>query len=388
MSDKYSRIEVKRFKDSPEDIEMIIVDKQILPCNDEEGRWILYEVMTHKIRPEDLPLDITFEIWDRTFDEVELPGFQPIQITRLKQNTIQAAYCSRLYNQIPWEKDDNPIKHTEVLYQVAQERFEVYGDISDVNYEAYSWILSMLLETQFEKGSGGKNQYPLIQNKTDVLPIVDPYEDGTLYENPLEGYPLECYEVFFSSEYQFDIKTPISLMQIIRQFKEVQLAILVEAERRLGVEREYSVKTEEEFTICTVIPLLRDLGFEDVQYTHGVREYGKDVFFKRRTEFGTDEYWAAQVKFGDISGNSTRDIDNIIRQIDDAFGIPIENIYTKRKDEISKVAVIISGVFKNNAKEKIIHKIHSPAKRGNVEFIDGAKLEELKRKVYKHSKPA
>jgi hypothetical protein len=83
MSDKYSRIEVKRFKDSPEDIEEIIVDEQILPRHDEEGRWILYEVMTDWIRPEDLPFDITFEIWDRTFEEVEILGFQPIQITRV-----------------------------------------------------------------------------------------------------------------------------------------------------------------------------------------------------------------------------------------------------------------------------------------------------------------
>jgi hypothetical protein len=110
MSDKYSRIEVKRFENSPEDIEMIIVDKQVLPCNDEEGRWILYEVMTEKIRPEDLPFDITFEIWDRTFEEVEILGFQPIQITRMSQNIILAEYCSRLNNQTLWEIEDDLIE--------------------------------------------------------------------------------------------------------------------------------------------------------------------------------------------------------------------------------------------------------------------------------------
>jgi hypothetical protein len=261
----------------------------------------------------------------------------------------------------------------------------IYGDIEDVNYTAYSRVWHELIEKKYKKESARKNQQHISQDTAKGFPIADPYEDKSLYWHPPEHKAY--YGVFFTSTFQFDNKTPINLMQMIQQFKEVQLAILVEAERRLGIEREHSVKNEEEFTICTVIPLLRDLGFEDVQYTHGVREYGKDVFFKRRTEFGTDEYWAAQVKFGDVSGNSTGDIDDIVRQIEDAFGMPMENIYTKRKEEISKVAVIISGIFKNNAKEKILYKIHSPAKKGNVEFIDGAKLEGLQKRIAKYSRP-
>lgn len=54
---------------------------------------------------------------------------------------------------------------------------------------------------------------------------------------------------------------------------------------------------ESEFTIKILLPLFRKLGFVNVKYNHGNKEFGKDVTFARRTEFDEYEYYGVQVKY-------------------------------------------------------------------------------------------
>jgi hypothetical protein len=65
----------------------------------------------------------------------------------------------------------------------------------------------------------------------------------------------------------------------------------------------------------------------------------------------------------------------MLGQIDDAFKMPFHDLYTRQQQRISKLAVIISGRFTENAIEKICEKIESHAVRNNVIFIDGEKLQ-------------
>ena len=138
---------------------------------------------------------------------------------------------------------------------------------------------------------------------------------------------------------------------------------------------------EREFTLRTVLPILRKLGFNDVHYNHGNREYGRDVTFARTTEFSELEHWAAQVKLGDVSGEAGSEIDKLVSQADDAFKMPFYDIYTRRQERISKLAIIISGKFTENATEKICEKIESNPLKNNLVFIDGEKLETLSEKL-------
>ncbi len=57
--------------------------------------------------------------------------------------------------------------------------------------------------------------------------------------------------------------------------------------------------------------------------------------------------------------------------------MPFYDLYTKQKQRISKLAIIISGKFTENAIEKICEKIESHAVRNNLTFIDGEKLKTL-----------
>ena len=142
-------------------------------------------------------------------------------------------------------------------------------------------------------------------------------------------------------------------------------------------------RDEQDFALSVVIPLLRKLGFSNVRYNHGRREFGKDIIFSRKTEFDDFEFWGAQVKYGDISGGAKSEIDLIISQIDDAFKVPFYDVYTKRKERISKLLMVISGRYTENAIEKICEKIESYAVKNNVLFIDGEKLNTIIEKFRK-----
>ncbi|MBI5057303.1 MAG: restriction endonuclease [Nitrospirae bacterium] len=135
-----------------------------------------------------------------------------------------------------------------------------------------------------------------------------------------------------------------------------------------------NIEDEKHFSLHIVLPILRKLGFTNIRYNHGKREYGKDIVFARHTEFLDTEYWAAQVKFGDVSGGADSDIDKIIGQAEDAFKMPFYDIYSRRKQRISKLAIIISGKFTENATEKICEKIESHSLKNNLIFVDRDRL--------------
>lgn len=136
-------------------------------------------------------------------------------------------------------------------------------------------------------------------------------------------------------------------------------------------------KNEADFTIAILIPLIRKLGFSNVRYNHGKKEYGKDVIFTRRTEFDEYEYWGIQAKFGDVSGGVRSDIDELTGQAIDAFRMPFYDVYTRSKQRISKLIIAVSGKFKENAIEKIVEGIENNALKNNIVFIDGEKIKTL-----------
>lgn len=140
---------------------------------------------------------------------------------------------------------------------------------------------------------------------------------------------------------------------------------------------------ESEFTIKILLPLFRKLGFVNVKYNHGNKEFGKDVTFARRTEFDEYEYYGVQVKYGDVSGSVTGDINELIAQARDAFSMPFYDVYSRNKVRISKVIIAISGKFTLNAVEKIIEGIQDYPLKNNMIFLDREKIESLMSKYSK-----
>lgn len=151
------------------------------------------------------------------------------------------------------------------------------------------------------------------------------------------------------------------------------------ADIRVGVElwKPGDAEDEKDFTLRMVLPILRKLGFQNVRYHHGKREFGRDVLFARFTEFQELEHWGAQIKFGDVRGGAASEIDGMLGQIDDAFKMPFYDLYTRQQQRISKLAIIVSGRFTENAIEKVCEKIESHATRNNIVFMDGEELQTL-----------
>lgn len=133
------------------------------------------------------------------------------------------------------------------------------------------------------------------------------------------------------------------------------------------------LRNENEFVVGVLLPLFRSMGFIDVKYNHGKREFGKDVTFSEIDKFGVRQNYGAQVKAGDLSGEAGSEIDKIIAQIDDAFKIPYIDTTSREKRFISDLIIAISGRFTNNAEDKIIEKVH----QRNIYFLSKDKIQEL-----------
>lgn len=201
-------------------------------------------------------------------------------------------------------------------------------------------------------------------------------EDGDI---KLDAYDDDGAYIFMHYSSEIDCNMCDDAMQIAEQItNEIDGA----AELRLGIElfKVSEAENEKDFTLRVVLPILRKLHFINVKYNHGKREYGKDIIFARLTEFDEVEHWAAQVKFGDVNGGANSDIDEILSQIEDSFKMPYYDLYTRRKVRPSKVCIIISGKFTENAIEKVCEKIESHAIRNNIIFIDGERIDTISEK--------
>lgn len=283
--------------------------------------WFLPKGLVVDTAVNDLPDDAGFEVCSRIEDSVIVLDTIPIRIQKVDDSTVRVDFDdsgTRKY----WDGTIGFRPYMEAKKAIVEERAAEVGDVSLNHYE----------------------------------------DDGA------------WIHLSYSAQIEAD-----KLDLVIHLAEQITTEVEGAAEMRLGSElwAPKDAENEKEFTLRIVLPILRKLGFQNVKYNHGKREYGRDVLFARTTEFQELEHWAAQVKFGNISGGADGEIDEILGQIDDAFKMQFYDLYTRQKQRISKLAIIISGKFTENAIEKICEKIESHAVRNNVTFIDGEKLQTL-----------
>jgi hypothetical protein len=160
-----------------------------------------------------------------------------------------------------------------------------------------------------------------------------------------------------------------------KRFQEIVLEVEGYTERLLEGEELSSevLDDESKFSLEVLLPLFRNMGFSDVKYNHGKREFGKDVTFSEIDRFGIRRNYGVQVKVGDLSGEAGAAIDKIIAQIEDAFPMSYVDTTSREKRYITDLIIAISGRFTDNAKDKIKEKIN----RWNIHFLDIDKIQEL-----------
>lgn len=145
---------------------------------------------------------------------------------------------------------------------------------------------------------------------------------------------------------------------------------------RKNLLEERHLTSEKAFCEEILTPLFRHMGFENIVFNHGTREFGKDYILSEVTKIGKIRYYGVQVKAGNIEGGVNSQIDNIIYQIRDAFKMPFSFKDEDKQCYISELYIIVSGKFTSNAKEKIRYKI-SKGIYGAVHFLEKEDIENL-----------
>ena len=198
---------------------------------------------------------------------------------------------------------------------------------------------------------------PILKNEVDLeYEISEEFED---FENN-----------YLSITFSFDEPN-----KSIRELKDNSIkrlkSILKKTKNKLNQpfwKEEYK-KNEHIFTTEILLPTLKKMGFLEVKYTHGTKEFGKDIIFSKINEFNRIEYYALQAKAGDVKGSVSGQVNELIQQIDDAFRIPFNLMGASNEIYITKVIIGISGKFTENAEIKIRHKVDKRI-LGNLIFLD------------------
>ena len=120
-------------------------------------------------------------------------------------------------------------------------------------------------------------------------------------------------------------------------------------------------------------PFFKKIGFEQVIFNHGNKEFGKDFILVTKNLFGIKEYYGVQAKAGSLSGTATSNITEITNQINMGFNVPYkmvsgEDVY------ITKMIVAISGHYTDNA-QAIIQTSVDKYKFANNIFLSKKELE-------------
>jgi hypothetical protein len=140
---------------------------------------------------------------------------------------------------------------------------------------------------------------------------------------------------------------------------------------------------EEDYTTNVVIPLLRQLGYSEVTYNHGIAEFGKDVVFADYDRFGNKVYHAAQVKVGDLSGSNKSKVNDIISHIERAFDIAFDDLISKTGVRLSHFFVIVSGRFVGNARQAFVGSSRLSTYLHRLHFYEGHQLESLATRAFR-----
>lgn len=288
---------------------------------------------------------IGFRINDKEFYSEE-GGFVEVEISDLigfNIGSIPNGFYFHLFEgEYEWD-----ILSDEKHVGISSVNLHIYRKYWDHKFGAFQYVKAMTKAIEIRKESEKDVEFTEIE------------DDG--------AHIFLRFDLFLSED--------LPINEAFRKFKQIAEEIEGHTERILEGEEVSSeiLNDEKKFCLELLLPLFRNMGFADIKYNHGKREFGKDVTFSEIDIFGVRRNYGVQVKAGDLSGEAGAEIDKIIAQIDDAFKIAYINTTSREKRYISDLIVAISGRFTDNAKDKIVEKVD----RRNLYFMDIDKIQEL-----------
>lgn len=293
---------------------------------EDEERAIIPKAVLKQIRVEDIPDNFQIEVCESKDSSVIMVSV-PMTFVKVGKNEFQVIY-DELITRKYWDGPIGLKLYMETKRDVIEERSKEVGDVHLENYDDDGAYIHLAYSTKIYTDDMSE----LLSNMEQIYGEIEGATDITL------GSP----------------------------FSKID-----------------DCAKENEFTIKILLSLFRKLGFANVKYNHGNKEFGKDITFARRTEFDDYEYYGVQVKYGDVSGGTQGEINELIQQAKDSFSMPYYDVYSRNKVRVSKVIIAISGKFTQNAVEKIIEGVTEYPLKNNLIFLDKEKIEGLMSKYNK-----
>lgn len=201
--------------------------------------------------------------------------------------------------------------------------------------------------------------------------------DGVYVNNHEYDEEDPMFRAFFIS-FLFDIDEFKFYEEIFKYCHELCINMEKVIERKLKGDYWIPEFETDEMLFCSMYltPFLKKMGFDQVVFNHGNKEFGKDYILKTKNIFGETEYYGVQAKAGNISGSATSNISEISNQINLAFQVPYKLI-NGNEVYISKMIIATSGKFTDNA-QTIIRSHIERYKVTNTIFLSKKELENHK----------
>ena len=151
-----------------------------------------------------------------------------------------------------------------------------------------------------------------------------------------------------------------SKSNLIKTFKKVDF-----------IDKLNSIKYERDFRKEILIPILKDLDYDNIQDIHGQHEYGVDILFSNLNKFGLMEWNGIVAKKGNINiGIGTEISQNLKKLINQIYQAKIMNHLEKNYGNVKLTRVFVATNGKINFHARNILSQKDPLIEGNIFFID------------------
>ncbi len=141
---------------------------------------------------------------------------------------------------------------------------------------------------------------------------------------------------------------------------------------------DYRNMNEDRLCREVIIPLLRQMGYRDVSYTHGGSgEQGKDIVCWKQDELGVRKNYSVVAKAVPITGKAKiakGTAGEVSMQIHQSFGKEYPDPVSGRSQSVNECWVVTNQTISKEGEEAILSSLGTTILARNVTFIDGEKL--------------
>ena len=134
--------------------------------------------------------------------------------------------------------------------------------------------------------------------------------------------------------------------------------------------------SEAKFREDVLIPLMKAMGYKDVDHYHGRLELGKDIVAWTPHSDGARDYVAIVAKVGNINASISGDAGIVTGQVKQAFGSRYFDKTTGEERRVHRVIVASTGSIKEQS-QKAIRSQFTEEQNRYIKFWDGEKVAEL-----------